>query len=43
MPAPRLRIGAHMIFSSAMPSSAVVAIANAIPSTSGSSQVTLTR
>ncbi len=43
MPAPRPRIGAHMIFSSKIPSNAVITIAKTIPKISGSSQVTLTR
>ena len=41
--APRPRIGAHITFSSRIPSRAVVAIAKAMPSTSGSSQVTFTK
>ncbi len=42
-PAPRARIGPHITFSKKMPSSAVVAIAKKMPSTSGIPQVTFTR
>ena len=43
IPAPALRIGRHMMRSSARPSTAVATTASSTPSTKGNSQVTFTR